>query len=345
VAAIVLRKFSGMAPSANPKHIAEGMATYAKNLNLRFNDFRPMPAPTNAATVTAGGTLYKFDGSATFITKTGTVSFVRGPIATDITERTYYTGDGAPKVMDITLASRQLGVPTPATAPTTAVNQVDEYSEADEAAAKTSLETTFVNSVVNNQVWTYDGVTSANLSGLVATSYGAWDFHFVIAGTLTSGTFTPTNAAHRNLLDPRLGYYLSTVGATTTARVPLRIRGARLSFGAGMQTAIAALANPKTGAALLTSAQVTSAVTAINDLIKDADSKFTTESQVKLTNLKDEFIALANSADTIANADADAVKAFYARADVTSAITQAKTTAATSILNAVITFNTIDIDT
>ena len=50
MASIILRQFGGMQPSANKKAIPESAATYVRNLDLRFGDFRPLPVAASEAT-------------------------------------------------------------------------------------------------------------------------------------------------------------------------------------------------------------------------------------------------------------------------------------------------------
>lgn len=338
MASIILREFGGMMPSANKKAIPEAAATYVRNITPRFGDFRPLPVAANVATVTAGATLYKFEGSGTFITKTTSVNFVRGPIPTDTTERTYYTGDGAPKVTDLTGAVRALGVPAPTTAPTVTVNTVDEYSREDADKALPEALNYFVNSVLANQSWTYVGLENAELTQFYA-SPSPWNFEFLIAGSEVGGVFVPTNPTLRNLQDARLSYHQDTISGSVYGMVPLTLRGAQLSFGAGLETAIATITNPETGSALLTSGQVDDLMDALADMLKDADANRDAIIP-RIRKLKEDFIALASSTETLTEADSAAVTAFYARSEVAAAIANAKTAAAYEILNAVTTYNT-----
>ena len=339
MASIVLRQFGGMMPSANKKAIPEAAATYVRNINPRFGDFRPLPVASNVATVTAGATLYKFEGSATFLTNSNQVNYVRGPIPTDTTERTYYTGDGAPKVTDLTGTVRALGVPAPSAAPSVTVNTVDEYSREDADKALPEALNYFVNSVLANQEWTYVGLEDAEITQFT-TSSAPWNFEFLIAGSEVGGVFVPTNTTLRNLMDARLSFHLDTVSGALYGMVPLTLRGAQLSFGAGLETAISSITNPETGAALLTAGQVADLMESLTDMLKDADENRDAVIP-RIRKLKEDFIALASSTEALTEADTAAVAAFYARTEVDTAIDNAKTAAAYEILNAVTTYNTV----
>jgi hypothetical protein len=131
-----LSGFLGENRAVHPMLLAEGVGTASRNQKPGRGDLRPWKNPNTVATVPAGrSTLYRMgrdvaSDSQYWLSWTGTVHAVRGFDAADTTERTYYTGDGAPKVTDNTLAlssppyptaNRPLGLPAPATAPTVAV--------------------------------------------------------------------------------------------------------------------------------------------------------------------------------------------------------------------------------
>lgn len=338
MASIVLRSFSGMAPSANAKAMDPSMASYAQNLNLRFGDFRPFPVPANVATVAAGGTLYKFETSGSFITKPGTVNFVRGPIPTDTTERTYYTGDGAPKVTTIAADVRQLGVPQPGAAPAVTVNVIDEFSQDDSAAAKGKAIGQIASAIFTNLVYTYVGVANADLSPYVASAY-AWEFHFAIPGTMVSGSFVPTNLAHRNLMDDSLNFFLQTVGATTTGYAPMNLRGYQTSLGSGLSAALGAIMHPiNTTTPLLSTDQITAVISDLTNGLKAPDAA-SVNSVARLNQYKNEFVAVANTGSASAAANIAAVKDFYAKSTTVSAVDDAVHQCVNAIFNAMFTFN------
>lgn len=342
MAALIMRAFAGMAPSANAKSIDSTIATYANNLNLRYGDFRPMPAAAAlGGSYAAGGTLYKFETSGGFITKPGTVNFVRGPIPTDATERTYYTGDGAPKVTTIAADVRQLGVPQPAAAPTVVVNVVDEFSTDDSAAALPANLAYFSSLVCNYRTYTYVGLTDAEIGTTFVATTDLTTFNFKINGTLTGAVFTPTNAAHRNLIDNRLGFFLTTVGPTTTGYVPVALRGAQITYPAQFAIDLAAIIDPSDPAGtrpLMTSDQVDAVTGSLTDALKPAnDNRDATVLRMKL--LETEFVLIANSGSAATVSNYSAVQAFYAQADIVSSMDDAVDQAVAAIFNAMNTFN------
>lgn len=133
MALITIRPFSGMAPVINPQALPVEMAQNAVNAKLIYGDLRPWRQPEFVITPSKSGTkktIYRWGENETsellyWFSWTSDVDVVRAPIADDTTERTYFTGDGVPKVTNSTLAltggtgypvsSYNLGVPAPAT--------------------------------------------------------------------------------------------------------------------------------------------------------------------------------------------------------------------------------------
>ncbi len=129
---ITLTGFRGANRALHPLNLPETVGVASTNQNPVRGDLRPLNAPLAVATVPAGrNTIYRMGRDAPsdanyWLSLTGAGNFVRGSIADDTTERTYYTGDGFPKWTDNTMALastpyptawRQLGIPAPATAP------------------------------------------------------------------------------------------------------------------------------------------------------------------------------------------------------------------------------------
>jgi hypothetical protein len=126
---------SGLAGSnraLQPRLLPEAVGVESVNQRPGRGDLRGWKQPSTVATVPAGRkTIYRMgrdtaSDSASWLSWSTVVHAVRGFIAADTSERTYYTGDGAPKVTDNVLALagapfptawRWLGVPAPITAP------------------------------------------------------------------------------------------------------------------------------------------------------------------------------------------------------------------------------------
>lgn len=127
--AIVLKTFDGMYPVVNERLLGDAAAQVAANTKITGGSLKPWRTPTIVGALRSSGTvhtLYLFNKTRWFEWPVD-VDVVRGPIAGDTLERTYYTGDGAPKVTAIPLdtsptsatpgASYVLGVPPPVEAP------------------------------------------------------------------------------------------------------------------------------------------------------------------------------------------------------------------------------------
>jgi len=122
--------FAGEARAPHPKLLADNVCTVLRNAKPGRGDLRPWREPLTVATVPAGRkSIYRMgrdvaSDSQYWLGWNTVVHAVRGFETGDTTERTYYTGDGAPKVTDNIMAlasapyptaSRPLGLPAPAT--------------------------------------------------------------------------------------------------------------------------------------------------------------------------------------------------------------------------------------
>lgn len=129
--------FGGENRALHPKALPETVGTVSRNQKPGRGDLRPWRTPLTVASVPAGRkTIYRMgrdvaSDASYWLSWTTRVHAVRGFDSEDTTERTFFTGDGAPKVTDNILAlaaapyptaSRPLGVPAPATALIASVN-------------------------------------------------------------------------------------------------------------------------------------------------------------------------------------------------------------------------------
>lgn len=126
---IAIKEFDGEAPKVNPRQLPATMAQLAVNCKLwaTLEPFREVAAVVTPTKYGANQSMYRLgQGLAEtqfWLTWATDVNVVRGQIAGDTTERTYYTGDGVPKVTNASLAttggtnypdvSYSLGIPKP----------------------------------------------------------------------------------------------------------------------------------------------------------------------------------------------------------------------------------------
>lgn len=133
---ISLSGFGGVMPRENPALLPDKLAQTAKNCIFWHSDLRSLRAPADVASPASIGrtirSIYRigqeYDERQFWMAWGDDVDVVRGLIAADVSERTYYTGDGAPKVTNLTLATQgggalpvthyTLGIPKPASAVT-----------------------------------------------------------------------------------------------------------------------------------------------------------------------------------------------------------------------------------
>jgi len=162
MAMIKVTQFGGVAPKVPPRYLQENQAQVALNCPTWLGNLQPIQDTSYIADFSKSGTIssiYKFgqdnyNEDEYWFHWAEDVDVVQGFINGDVTERTYYTGDGYPKVTnnelalsggstDYPVASYKLGVPKPTVAPICILGGTPE----EEALAETRTYTyTFVNS-------------------------------------------------------------------------------------------------------------------------------------------------------------------------------------------------------
>jgi hypothetical protein len=236
-------KFGGIAPAINPALLADNAAQTAQNADLFGGSLRSFYDILTVATPTKAGTklsIYRFgkdviSDSNYWFTWTQDVCVMRGLVADDASERTYYTGDGnPPSVTDATLAitgggtdypnvSYRLGLPAPAAAPTLAPASSSGVTEdrayvytyvtawgEESAPSPAQICTVTVGANVDLSamsvapVGNYN-VTTKHIYRSVTTSTGT-DYFFVGSVAIATTTFTD------NVPGESLGEPLLTVG-------------------------------------------------------------------------------------------------------------------------------------
>jgi hypothetical protein len=154
--------FAGMAPSLNQFNMDQAYSQQAVNAKLLYGNLTPYKAARTIITPTKAGvkkTIYRWgenlsDETTYWFSWTTDVDVVRAPIDSDVTERTYFTGDGYPKKTDSSLYSSggtdypmnayKLGVPSPASAPSATVS--GNPTNASDVALSVAYVVTYVSS-------------------------------------------------------------------------------------------------------------------------------------------------------------------------------------------------------
>lgn len=219
---IKITNFGGVVPKANPRALPDDAAQIAQDLQPGTREFRPIGEDTVAVANTgvpdpltihrlarkADGS-FNVDMSTGWIVKAADMSFAKVPINNDTTERTVATfddGQTPPRVYDASdlVTGRQLGVPSPDTAPVLTVNAVAQFSTEDRAAAVKSASD-------------YFATLSKDPTLLVPTWYGA--------ATTTQSDFRPGAGT--------TGYLDRVNAPSATGDDSLQVRGFRLSSTGG----------------------------------------------------------------------------------------------------------------
>jgi hypothetical protein len=128
---ITISAFGGIAPVVSPRHLSEARAQESRNTKAfatleSLDAQRGFSAPVGLALAGTTKTIYRFGDTPSDVEHwfnwTSDVDVVRGFIADDKSQRTFFTGLDRPRVTDMTLAlsgnarpaaSRWLGVPKP----------------------------------------------------------------------------------------------------------------------------------------------------------------------------------------------------------------------------------------
>lgn len=136
---IKITAFNGMAPRVDPRLIDANNAQLSVNAKLQAGVLESYKQVSQVAALSKPGTIrsiYRFGedvvGDANYwFHWTADVNVVKGPISDDVYERTYFTGDGVPKMTTNAIAllggtnypmnSYTLGVPSPANAPVASI--------------------------------------------------------------------------------------------------------------------------------------------------------------------------------------------------------------------------------
>jgi hypothetical protein len=151
---VTISGFQGANKALHPKLLPESVGVESLNQKPGRGDLRPWKTPLTVATIPPSAkAIYRMGRDVAsdtmyWLSWNKDVHVSQGFETEDLTERTYYTGDGVPKVTDTTMAlattpypmtSRLLGVPQPQTKLLTTVNSISVPA----ASADAQMETVF----------------------------------------------------------------------------------------------------------------------------------------------------------------------------------------------------------
>lgn len=186
-------QFYGADNNSNPKNLPDGIGKDARNLDTIHGDLRGRAAAALAYTLPGLSgvqqkTIYRMgrdaaSDTAYWLTWNADVNVVRSMLATDTTERTYYTGDGVPKFTDNThlgtppfpTGYNTLGVPAPTSTLFSLVSVVGTGPTETRVYTETFLRGNGDESAPNPATISLDctGGSSVTLSGLAAAPSGS----------------------------------------------------------------------------------------------------------------------------------------------------------------------------
>lgn len=225
-----IQQWFGANTKLNAKVLPAGIGVHALNLWTEDGDFRGVRAASAVhalvGVVAQPASIYRMgrdapSDSAYWLTNVNDLDYARSMLASDPAERTYYTGDGVPKVTDNTFLGappyptgfRTLGVPAPASAMTAAVAVVGTGDDEDRVYLDTFVTDKAEESAPNPNTTsiTLKGGSTADLSVLapvpggqhgitlrrIYVSVGGQEFKRVaeIAASATNYTDTGTRGA------------------------------------------------------------------------------------------------------------------------------------------------------
>ncbi len=167
---LTISGFNGANRALHPKLIPENVGVDSLNQKPGRGDLRPWKSPVTVATIPTGAkTIHRMGSDVAsdtlyWLSWNKEVHISQGFESDDTTERTYYTGDGAPKVTDTTLAlastpypmsARDLGVPAPAAKLIGSVSAISATAGSADALMETVF---YVYTYVSN--WGSEGAPS-----------------------------------------------------------------------------------------------------------------------------------------------------------------------------------------
>jgi hypothetical protein len=204
--------FNGTSPRTDPRLLPDNAATVAINTKLQTGTIKPYKITSQVSTLSKTGSIksiYRFGeevvGDANYwFHWTADVDVVKGPLSDDELERTYFTGDGVPKMTtnaialtggtDYPMNSYILGLPSPALA----------------ATASVSGTATEASSLPETRVYTYTYVTALGEEGPPAAASNTVDVRLGQSAVITGMSAAP--AGNYNVSTKRI--YRSVQGTS-----------------------------------------------------------------------------------------------------------------------------------
>lgn len=211
---IKISKFLGEAPRVAGELLPDTVAQYAMNCKLYSGNLQAFPLPTNAETLTRSGTvqsIFPMDdgaGGTKWLHWNSVVDVAVSQLQSDTTQRVYFTGDGAPKQTNYSLAttgagdypitSRPLGLPAPTAAATATATSSSSIASTNRSRtsniAAVVLASTPLFGIGTVVTITGMGGTGYNLSNVIVTNISGSTIYYNSPGDNESSTADATGS-------------------------------------------------------------------------------------------------------------------------------------------------------
>lgn len=216
MSAVKIKKFLGEAPKISSENLPETAAQFSYNTKLYSGDLIPFNGPSEKLTLEKTApikTIFPMDdgaGGFKWLHWQTDVDIARAPLASNATQRIYYTGDGEPRVTNYDLATTggtnyplayyTLGLPTPLVEPTVAATSFTTLTASTRAR------------------------DSGNTATIVfGSAHGLNSGAYVTVTGATDSTFNLTNAQITRVNDTTITYYCPGAAVTTTADTSCKV--------------------------------------------------------------------------------------------------------------------------
>lgn len=344
---IDINTFGGLLPSLKPRDLPNDAAQVASNLDQRQPDFRPTRSAGSSVTAVASGAIsvYRTPINGTWLSSTNDVDYAANPVQDITNERVFLTGRTSYPEAWQGGTYRQLGVPQPTVAPTAVRVAVDEYTYAEDAAARLAIPADILAKVEAATSATNFGTGGITVTAPSTTAAG-WLVHgastspalpstsdkqinFLFPLALQSGAYVPKYAdQHAQLMDPEFGGKRVNYGGNEYMAIAFTVqaRGYTISSGT-LSTSLAAIKRPDDGTTqLLSSTKIAEYVAAFS---KGYDTTVD-PLKAKLDALNAARVTLSESLTRLSSLGAEQIAKitnwFATSSDVTTSINKLKGT-------------------
>jgi hypothetical protein len=382
MAKAVITNFGGIMPAAMARALQGNAAQIARNLHSNVADFRPLNEDVvvaSAQTPADAQTIYRLARTSTgafntdmttgWIIKAGPMSFAKGPLNSDTTERTYYSfddGSAPPRWTDTSGEDRKLGVPRPTVAAVATAVVVDEFTLEERATGVDAAIEQVVTAIKANLTAKWRGAPEPGTGttgwvnyqdigpdpaeqGYQARVWRTSSKNRANNGTMTNSYSSVGVESFTWVLDAALQPFWATSNASSPSwqggspgnywdHICIAIPAYGLTYDvntAGLTTALSAILMPGTsdGTKFLSTEKVTELVQRVVDYADPEGD----EAKPKLTNLRNKFTEIRTLVDGGLQGSAVAtMQGFYNKSEIQTIFTNELSSWAGDMFDAVL---------